>query len=63
MCVCRHFPTAALNFALSFLRIVTLGCKFENFDASIECTFLKTRLVGIWSMKMMLITGINIVYR
>ena len=54
---------AALNFALSFLRIVTLGCKFENFDASIECTFLKTRLVGIWSMKMMLITDINIVYR
>ena len=34
----------------------------ENSDASIKCTFLKTRQLGIWSMKMVLIPSINIVY-
>ena len=32
--VCVHFLKAALNFALSFLRTVTLCGKQENFDAS-----------------------------
>ena len=32
----------------------------ENLDAAIECTFLKTRWVGVWSVKMALITCINI---
>ena len=35
----------------------------ENCTASIECTFLKSRKVEIWSMKMIFIPCINIVYR
>jgi hypothetical protein len=30
VCVCRYFVKAALNFALSFLRNVTLGGKLLN---------------------------------
>jgi hypothetical protein len=38
-----YFLKAALNFALSFLRIVTLSSKnVKNFDASIKCVFVKT---------------------
>ena len=54
---------AALHFFLSFLRTVTLGATVKNFDASTKSTFLTTRWVGIWSMKMMLIPSFNIVYR
>jgi hypothetical protein len=43
-CVCTYFPKAAVNFALSFLKIVTLGGKLlKNFYANIECTFFKKR--------------------
>jgi len=35
----------------------------ENSDGITECTFLKTRQVSIWSMKMVLIPCTNIVYR
>jgi len=45
-----YFLKAALNFALSFFRIVTL----ENFDASIKSGFQKQE-VHIWFMKMVLI--------
>jgi hypothetical protein len=34
----------------------------ENSDPSTECTFVKTRLVSIWSVKMVLISCINVVY-
>ena len=59
----RYFLKAALHFVLSFLRTLTLGGTVKNFDASTKSTFFKTRWVGIWSMKMMLIPSINIVYR
>ena len=48
-----------LQFCLSFLRIVRLWYTVENFDASIECTFL-TCLVVMWSVKMVLIPCLNI---
>ena len=35
----------------------------ENFDASIKCTFLETRYFGTWSLKIVLIPCINIVYK
>ena len=35
----------------------------ENFYASIKCPFLKIRQVGVWSMKMALISCINSVNR
>jgi hypothetical protein len=38
-----YFIKDALSFALSLLWIVTLGRKLENFYASVEYTFLKTR--------------------
>jgi hypothetical protein len=60
----RIFLKAAVNFALSFLRIVTLhGKLLENFDTSIKCTFLKIRQVGDWSLKILFIPGINVIYR
>ena len=34
----------------------------EKFDASIECTFLTSCLVVMWSVKMVLIPCLNIVY-
>jgi len=34
----------------------------ENFDASIECTFLTTCLVVMWSVTMVLIPCLNIAY-
>jgi len=59
----RYFLKVVLYFVLSFLRTVTLGGNVKNFHASTKSTFLKTRWVGIWSIKMMLIPSINIVYR
>jgi hypothetical protein len=51
-CILLYFLKAVLNFTLSFLRIVRLHGKLENFDNSIKYTFLITIQVGIWSMKM-----------
>jgi len=59
----RYFLKAVLHFVLSFLRTVTPGVTAKNFHASTKSTFLKTRWVGIWSMKMTLIPSINIVYK
>jgi len=42
---------------------VSLHGKLENSDASTECTFMNTWRVGIWSVKMVLIPGINTVYK
>jgi len=39
LCVCRYFLKAALNFALSFVRIVALGGKMLKIYANMECTF------------------------
>jgi len=42
VCVCRNFLKAAVNFALSFLRIVTLGGKMlEIFMPAKNPLFLK----------------------
>ena len=44
----------------------TMWQNVENFYATIECTFFKKKekiQVGIWSMKMVLIPCVNIVYR
>jgi len=44
-CVCKYILKAAFNFAVSFLRIVTLSCKMlEKCYASIECTSLKKKI-------------------
>jgi hypothetical protein len=40
-CVCRYFLKAALNFALSFLRMVTLGGKLLK-------TFMPAENVLFW---------------
>jgi hypothetical protein len=53
---------AALDFALSVLRNVTVGGKLLKNVASRKCTFLNKRYVGNGSLKMMLIPYINIVY-
>jgi len=54
-CVFKYSLKATLNFALSFLRIVSLVVKFENLYTNTECTSLKAIWFGIWSMKMKLI--------
>jgi hypothetical protein len=43
-CVCRHCLTAALNVAMSLLRIVGPGGSVENVYASIECTFFENKI-------------------
>ena len=53
---------------LGFYHVVLEGCQtmkqhVENFYASIRCTVLKTRKISILSMKMVLIRGVNTVYR
>ena len=58
------FSQGCFNCCLVILADCPTGWEtVENFYASTECTFLKTRQVGIWSVKMMIIPFINIVYR
>jgi hypothetical protein len=63
-CMCWYFHKAALNFALQFLRIETLGGKLlKSFMPAHNVLFLKRRQFGIWPVKMVLIPCINVAYR
>jgi hypothetical protein len=57
--VFNYFLKATLTCACSFLGIVRLLGKLENFYPRIKCTVLKTREVGIWFMEMVLIPFIK----
>ena len=59
MYVCMYFLSAALNFVLSFLRIVTLGGKLLKIVMPAKCTFFKKVYVGTWSRKI----SVNFVFR
>ena len=60
---CVHIFLSKFKFCLFILKACqTIWYTAENSDASIKCIFLKTRQVGIWSMKMLLIPCINIAY-
>jgi len=62
--VFKYFLKSALNFAFSFLRIVKLCNKMLKMLCQHKRNFFeKKKLFDIWSVKMMLISCINIVYQ